>query len=137
MAQINERKMFKNLKQLYCMSVCLVAATVLMVQIPIAVKEVVDLGFPEIRSDVHDFDSNESYLSEKTLRVGDAERKKLVQLNESEITQKRLAAREGYLKNYHRQTLNSLINSLAWIAIAGLFFAIHWALYKRENTNRN
>ena len=134
--------MLKNLRQLYAMAICFFAALSLMIGSAMTIIELINLGFPEQRcTALSDFVSNDRYMEKKkkdaSISWEDYNKKKpydstLDKWSDADITTKRIQERVETLQNYHNTNLRDLTNSLIWILISGLFFGIHWRLYKKS-----
>lgn len=124
--------MFKNLVQFYAMAICFLSAIILIVTIPLMVMDVANLCCAKSRSEVWEFNSNASYLIRKKKFAGDEIVKEVNSWTPAQVTEKREAERDVYIAEYKHNQTNSLFSSFIWFVIAGLFFCVHWWLYKKE-----
>lgn len=132
--------MFKNLRQFYAIAICFIASLSIMIASALLLMEIINLSFSEQRcASLADFASNDRYIEKKKQGTpGPWEGQKNISYNpemdkwsDEKITEKRLEERRYTLENYRDENIRALTNSLVWIFISGLFFAIHWRLYRK------
>lgn len=124
--------MLKNLTQIYCLLMCLVSAITLMITLGITLNSVVETTFTEYKfaSELNKFSSNDKYIDDKT-RYNQNNAEKWTSLSEEEVKTKRIIEREDYIERRKREAISTIISSITWFFVAGLFFIIHWRLQKK------
>ena len=123
--------MFKNLTQIYCLIVCLVASIIMMVTIGIMLNSGTDFVFTEYKymSQLSKFSNDEKYIDhKKQISSGDKEQQKM--LKPELIKEKRIADREDYIKEVKGNALSSIISCISWLITGLFFFILHWRMYR-------
>lgn len=129
--------MFKNLTQVYCLIVCLVASIVMMVTIGIMLGSGTDIVLTEYKyiSQLSKFSSDEKYLDYRR-QLSSEEKERQQKVNPELIKGKRIAARADYINEVKGNAISSLISCLTWLVTALFFFVIHWRMYKCSVSNK-
>ena len=124
--------MFKNLTQLYCLIVCLVATIILMITLAVAFNSVTEITLTEYKfaSALDKFSSNDKYIESKTQYNSD-KKTEWDSLNSEEITVKRTSEKEGYIESRKREAFSTIISCMTWLFVAALFFIVHWRMHKK------
>lgn len=129
--------MFRNLVQIYTMLVCFIAAIVFFISIPLITIDLLDLTLFESRSDAWEFDNNSSFIRRKKREVSlSPSFKSIESWPKEKVTQLREEEKLSYKKEFMQRSRKSAVNSLVWLLSAGIFFTIHWILYRREKKNK-
>ncbi len=129
--------MFKNLTQIYCLIVCLVASIVMMVTIGIMLNSGTDLVFTEYKyiSELNKFSSDEKYIDhKKKVFSNDKEHQKMIK--PELVKEKRIADRGDYIKGVQGNAISSIISCSSWLITGLLFFIIHWKMYRCSASNK-
>jgi hypothetical protein len=130
--------MFKNLVQVYAMIVCLLSVIAFFILIPLIGIDIVNLCCFESRSEVWRFDTNTRFLDRKKNNFpSETALKEINSWTEAQITRHREEERETYIKDFMHSSTRSLVNSFIWLTVAGVFFWVHWWLYRREEKNKS
>ena len=124
--------MFKNLTQLYCLIVCLVATITLMITLGVAFNSVTEITLTEYKfaSALDKFSSNDKYIESKTQYNSD-KKTEWDSLNSEEIKVKRTSEKEGYIESRKREAFSTIISCMTWLFVAALFFIVHWRMHKK------
>ena len=123
--------MFKNLTQIYCLIVCLVASIIMMVTIGIMLNSGTDFVFTEYKymSQLSKFSSDEKYIDHKK-EISSNDKEQQQTLKPELIKEKRIADREDYIKKVKGSALGSIISCISWLITCLFFFIIHWRMYR-------
>lgn len=128
--------MLKNLTQVYCLIICLVASIVMMVTIGIMLISATDLMFTEYKykNQLNRFVSNEKYIDyQKHTNPNDKE--KWQSLSMKLVEEKRIAAKREYIEEVKDSAISGIINFATWLITGLIFFVIHWKMYRRSSSN--
>lgn len=128
--------MLKNLTQVYCLIICLVASIVMMVTIGIMLISATDLIFTEYKykNQLNRFVSNEKYIDyQKHTNPNDKE--KWQSLSMKLVEEKRIAAKREYIEEVKDSAISGIINCVTWLITGLIFFVIHWKMYRRSSSN--
>ena len=128
--------MLKNLTQVYCLIICLVASIVMMVTIGIMLISATDLMFTEYKykNQLNRFVSNEKYIDyQKHTNPNDKE--KWQSLSMKLVEEKRIAAKREYIEDVKDSAISGIINFATWLITGLIFFVIHWKMYRRSSSN--
>jgi len=129
--------MFKNLTQVYCLIVCLVASVVMMITIGILLNSGTDIAFTEYKymSQLNKFSSDEKYIDyKKQVSSNDEEQQKA--LKPQLIKEKRASDREDYITEVKGNAISTIINCTTWLITGLFFFIIHWRMYRCSASNK-
>ena len=123
--------MFKNLTQIYCVIVCLIASIVMMITIGIMLNSGTDFVFTEYKymSELNKFSSDEKYIDHKK-QISSSDKEEQKTLKTVLIKEKRIADREDYIKVAKGNDLSSIISCISWLVTGLFFFIIHWKMYR-------
>jgi hypothetical protein len=139
--------MFKNLMQVYSLAVCLIMSIILMLILSLSVNAITDFTLTEYKnkSSLSKFSTNEDYISSLSLSkfsanddyssplsLDKAAIESIKQLSSEKIEEKRLAEKDKYIQSIKDNSISSLISYAGWLLIGGIFFIIHWRLYKKS-----
>jgi predicted PurR-regulated permease PerM len=128
--------MFKNLTQVYCLIICLIASVVMIITIGIMLGSTTNLVFTEYKyiSELNKFSSDEKYIEYKKRSFADI--KEQWQAPKAELIQeKRITEREDYIKEIKGNAISTVISCATWLITSLFFFIIHWKMYKRSASN--
>ena len=124
--------MLKNLTQIYCLIICLVASITLMITLGVAFNSVTEIALTEYKfaSSLDKFSSNEKYIEYKTQYNSD-KKNEWDSFSSEEIMEKRTSEKEGYIESRKREAFSTIISCMTWLFVAALFFVVHWRLHKK------
>ena len=128
--------MFKNLTQVYCLIVCLIASVVMMITIGVVLVSGTDFALTEYKymSQLSKFTSNEKYTDYQK-QIDSSDKEKWQTLSPDLIKEKRIAAREDYINEVKGNAISSIINCATWIITGLFFFIVHWKMYRCSASN--
>ena len=123
--------MLKNLTQIYCLIVCLVASVVMMITIGVMLSSGTDLIFTEYKyiSQLSKFSSDEKYIEYKK-QIHEEGKEQKQSFKTDLIKEKRIADREDYIGEVKGNAISSMINCATWLITGLFFFIIHWRMYR-------
>jgi hypothetical protein len=124
--------MFRNLTQLYALTVCLFCTIALMVTSGIMFNSVIGLFLTESKyaSRLDVFLSNDAYIEYKTEHSHDKQ-KIFSSLSEEEIELKRNEERARFICKMKSEDISSIMGCINWLLVAAFFFIIHWHLHEK------
>jgi len=128
--------MFKNLTQIYCLAVCLIASVIMMVTIGIMLTNGTDLVLTEYKymSQLSKFTSDEKYTDYQK-QIDSSDKEKWQTLSKDLIKAKRIAAREDYINEIKGNAISSIITCTTWLITCLFFFVSHWKMYRCCTSN--
>ena len=128
--------MFKNLTQIYCLAVCLIASVIMMVIIGIMLTSGTDLVLTEYKymSQLSKFTSDEKYTDYQK-QIDSSDKEKWQTLSKDLIKAKRIAAREDYINEIKGNAISSIITCATWLITCLFFFVSHWKMYRCCTSN--
>lgn len=123
--------MLKILTQIYCLIICLISATTLMITLGVAFNSVTEMALTKYKfaSTLNKFSSNDKYIEYK--RYNSDNKEKWNALSDEEIQTKRAIEKEDYIESRKREALSTIISCMTWFFVATLFFIVHWRLQKK------
>lgn len=131
----------KNILQIYALLICLITIIILISNISFVLNSLTSLAIPELKyaSALYEYDSNETYLKykENILPPQEPTLTLLKSLSPAQLDSRRTFEKEKFLADKKAATVVDLIMEIQWIVVAGLFFFIHWRLYKRSREETN
>ncbi|MEM6338561.1 MAG: hypothetical protein AAF673_01360 [Pseudomonadota bacterium] len=124
--------MLKNLTQIYCLIICLVATITLMITLGVAFNSVTEIALTEYKfaSSLDKFSSNEKYIEYKTQYNSD-KKNEWDSVSSEEIKEKRKSEKESYIESRKKEAFSTIISCTTWLFVAALFFIVHWRLHKK------
>ena len=128
--------MFKNLTQVYCLIICLVASIVMMVTTGVMLISTTNIIFTEYKykNQLNRFVSNEKYLDHHN-QTNPNSQEKWQSFSDKLIEEKRIAARGEYIEEVKADSISSVINCITWLITVLIFFIIHWRMYRCSSPN--
>jgi hypothetical protein len=128
--------MLKNLTQVYCLIICLVASIVMMVTIGIMLISATDLIFTnyKYKNQLNRFVSNEKYIDYQK-HTNPNNKEKWESLSMKLVEEKRIAAKREYIEELKDSAISGIINCATWLITGLIFFVIHWKMYRRSSSN--
>ncbi len=133
--------MFKNLTQVYCLIVCLVASVVMMITTGVMLGSGTELVFTEYKymSQLNKFSSDRKYIEYKMNqassnhydeKISSKDKEQWQTLKPELIKEKRIADREDYINEVKGNAISSIISCVTWLITGLFFFIIHWRMYR-------
>ena len=128
--------MLKNLTQVYCLIICLVASIVMMVTIGIMLISATDLIFTnyKYKNQLNRFVSNEKYIDYQK-HTNPNNKEKWESLSMKLVEEKRIAAKREYIEEVKDSSISGIINCATWLITGLILFVIHWKMYRRSSSN--
>jgi hypothetical protein len=126
----------KNILHIYALLICLITTIILIINFSLVLNSLTSLAIPDLKyaSTLREYDSNETYIKYKEDRWSPQDPKLVLlkSLSPAQLDSRRAFEREKFLVDKKAVTISDLIMEVQWIMVAGLFFFIHWRLYKRS-----
>lgn len=130
-----QKLIFKNLAQIYALLVCFILIFFILISAIISTGNIVNFLMPELemRETLIAFTSPKNYrLYLQSKAENNPEYLKIIDsLSATELDEKRTYEKEALFQSTTTRIKSSLITSLQWLIISGIFFAAHWHLYRR------
>ena len=126
----------KNLGQVYCILVCLVASMVMMFSAIQIASITMEYIFPEIMNatKMSNFVSNEAFLRSESENQGEAGKERLAELkslSSEDLSTKREMEHTETRMSMKTMSFANILRMMPVFFIAFLFFIFHWSFYRR------
>ena len=121
--------MKRSLVEIYALAVCFVTVTCFAVAAGIAIYDLVQIAYPEITLNSHEYERHQSNTAYRTSYYPDA--KSIAALSEEEVTKRREESYRSALNGEKRDGWQSLLRMAIVMLVDALFFFVHWRLAKR------
>jgi hypothetical protein len=130
-----QKLQIKNLSQIYAVLVCLVLIFAILLSTVFAVSNITGLLLPELEvwEPKIAFESPNNFRL-YLLKKAENNAEQITSINAmsvAELDERRLYEKRTLLASAQRKNFSGLLTALQWLVVSGIFFVVHWWLYRR------
>jgi hypothetical protein len=122
---------YKKFIQIYALLVCFVAAIILLVSSVMCLDAITSMFLTKYKYYDH-WVKCQSIENNTRSTQSSTKSSEIQPLSAEELKEKKQTAEQQFMATKKRKAVEQLIVCLQWLTIAGMFFLIHWKIYKKN-----